>query len=166
MMRASICAAIGFLSIWTWPSIAVPQAPTALSIIACRVDDLTGQPGRHDPALAAHNWRDLELHIKDGELSCKREVVELQDQVQMIDPEHSMPLHPDFSVWSQCAGVAMSYSQVWNDAHKGWAVVAAGCPTPIVDGNGNVIGFKMPECPSYLPGTQTRIKCRFDSSVI
>jgi hypothetical protein len=143
---------------------AVP--PTSLAIIACRVDDLTGQEGRHDPAMAARNWRDLELHIVDGELQCKREVVDLVDKVQMINPESSMPLNPDFSQWAQCAGVAMSYSQTWNEANKGWAVVAAGCPVPIVNNDGTVVDYKLPECPDYLPGTTSRIKCRFDASVI
>lgn len=140
--------------------------PTALAIIACRVDDLTGQPGRQDPEMAARGWRDLELHIKDGELQCKREVVDLIDQVQIIGPEHSFPLSPNFSEWSQCAGVAMAYAPLWNEHHQGWAVIAAGCPTPIVDGDGKILSYKLPECPTYLPGTTSRMTCRFDGSAV
>src|SRR6185312_3094444 len=158
-MRAALAALALFVST---AALAAPPAPTSLAIIACRVDDLTGQPGRQDPAMAAHNWRDLELHIVNGELECKREVIELQDQVEMLQQGKVLPLHPNFSEWSQCAAVAMSYAQTWNDANKGWAVVAAGCPAPIVDQNGNVLSYKLPECPSKLPGSDTPLKCRFD----
>ena len=144
-------------------------APTTLSIIACRTVDLTGQKGRHDPALAANGWRDLEWKINASqELECKREVADLLDSSEMMFPnQETKPLNPDFSNWSQCASAAMSYAAAWNEKHKGWAVLAVGCPVKIIDTEtGNVLSFKIPECPSHMPGTENRIKCSFDESLI
>ncbi|HUS84370.1 MAG TPA: hypothetical protein VMX56_04435 [Anaerolineales bacterium] len=144
------------------------QAPTTLSIIACRTVDLTGQKGRQDPALAAPGWRDLEWFINPSqELECKREVADLLDSAEMMFPHKTEPLEPDFSNWSQCASAGMSYAAAWNEKHKGWAVLAVGCPVKIIDSEtGNVLSFKIPECPSHMPGTENRIKCSFDESLI
>ena len=143
-------------------------APTTLSIIACRTVDLTGQKGRHDPALAANGWRDLEWKINSSqELECKREVADLLDSADMMFPNKTKPLNPDFSNWSQCAAAGMSYAARWNETHKGWAVLAIGCPVKIIDTEtGAVLAFKIPECPVHMPGTENRIKCSFDESLI
>lgn len=144
------------------------KAPQSLVIVACRVDDLTGLPGRHDPDFAAKNWRDLEVHKnKNGEAECKREVVQIEDAALYAGDQRMLPLNPNFGDHSQCSRVSMMYSPHWNEAHKGWAVVTTGCPTPIkqdLTGDGPseddpTIGWKMPECPSW-------IKCRFDGSMI
>ena len=143
------------------------QAPTTLSIIACRTVDLTGQKGRQDPALAAPGWRDLEWKINSSqELECKREVADLLDSAEMMFPHKTKPLSPDFSNWSQCASAAMSYAAAWNEKHKGWAVMAVGCPVPIVNEDGQILAYKIPECPAKMPGTENRIKCSFDESLI
>ena len=141
--------------------------PTTLSIIACRTDDLTGQAGRQDPAFAANGWRDLEWHVNSSqELECKREVADLFDSADMMFPGKTKPLNPNFSNWSQCAGVAMSYAAKWNETHKGWSVMAVGCPVAIVDQTGRILSYKIPGCPTMLPGTDSRIKCIFDESLI
>jgi hypothetical protein len=150
---------------------------TSLVIIACRVDDLTGQPGRHDPELAAKGWRDLELHIVNGELQCRREVLyDLQDATQFSTaaPADLIALNPDFSVPTSCARVGVVMAQAWNEQNKGWATIAVGCPVPIMSDNGTPddksddyqVGLKLPECPSFLPGTDSPMRCRFDASVI
>lgn len=148
-----------------------PRAPTDLVVIACRSDDLTGKPGRHgvdpvtgeyDPTLAARNWRDLEPKVVDGALECKREVNQLQDQTVVMDPTGKLakPLNSNFGNLAQCASASMFWSTQWNDAHPGWAVVATGCPTPIVDEQGVIKGWKMPDCPRFVG------KCKFDESLI
>src|SRR5262245_4714554 len=86
---------------------AAPPPPQTVVVISCRVDDLTGLPGRQDPTFAAKGWRDLEWHFDAGnELECKREEVPLQDGVALMSPEVK-ELHPDFSDYAQCAAVAM-----------------------------------------------------------
>ena len=166
MSRLSFAALLFALTV-AQAAAAVP-APTALVIVACRVDDLTGQPGRQDPRLAARDWRDLELHVnKNQELECKRERIDLDDGVALnYGPGAAAPLNPDFGDWSQCARVGVMQAGDWNRKHPGWGVVAVGCPTPIVNGNGAVVGWKLPDCPTYLPGTTSRMRCRFDASVI
>jgi hypothetical protein len=153
------------------------KAPTTIVIIGCRVDDLTGKEGRQDPTLAAKNWRDLEWHFDKGnELECKREVVPLED-ASLYAGDKIMPLDPDFSDHMQCTRVGMMYGPKWEAANKGWAVMAAGCPTPIaqdanadgepdLDENGEpiILEYKLPECPRVI-GSLT-IKCRFDGSYI
>jgi hypothetical protein len=142
---------------------APPPAPQTLVIIGCRVDDLTGQPGRQDPELAAKDWRDLEWHFDKGlELQCKREVVPLQDFVASMDPT-VQPLLTDFSKPAACAHVGGMYSPMWNETHRGWAVMAVGCPVRI-ETDGKLTGWKLPDCPSSIGGKT--IKCRFDGSLI
>lgn len=146
----------------TYPLLAAadsPPPPQTIVVVGCKVDDLTGQPGRQDPDLAARGWRDLEWHYDRGnELECKREEIPLTDSVAMVAPEVNQ-LHPDFSSYAQCAAVAMQYSPTWERANQGWAVAAVGCPTKIVNDSGTVIGWHLPECPSWL-------KCRFSGSEI
>ncbi len=142
-----------------------PAPPQTIVVIACRVDDLTGQSGRQDPDLAAKDWRDLEWHLDKGnELECKREVIPLEDSVALVAPE-TPALHPDFSSFAQCAAVAMQYAPTYEKANKGWAVMAVGCPTKITNGpDGPIIGWKLPECPFAVNGMP--IICRFDGSLI
>jgi hypothetical protein len=143
------------------------KAPTDVVVIGCRVDDLTGQPGRQDPALAAKDWRDLEWHIEQGELHCKREVSQLHDQAVIIDESGKLakPLNADFSDPAQCVHAGAMWAQKWNESHKGWAVMAIGCPVAITDERGVVKDWKMPECPSQI-GPLEGIKCKFDESNI
>lgn len=149
---------------------------SSLVIIACRVDDLTGQPGRHDPNLAARGWRDLELHVEDGQVQCKRIVLyDLQDSAQFdqLAPADLIPLDPDFSNWGQCARAGVVMAQAWNEDNQGWATVKVGCPTPIMSDNGTPddmsddvqVGLKLPECPSHLPDGSP-MRCVFDESAI
>jgi hypothetical protein len=141
-----------------------PPATQTLVIIGCRVDDLTGQPGRQDPDLAAKGWRDLEWHHdpEDFSLSCKREVIPLQDFVASLHPTVK-PLLTDFSKPAACAHVGGMYAPTWNEAHKGWAVMAVGCPVRI-ETDGKLTGWKLPDCPSSIGGKT--IKCKFDESLI
>jgi hypothetical protein len=145
-------------------SAASPPAPQTLVIIGCRVDDLTGQPGRQDPSLAAKGWRDLEWHQdpEDFSFSCKREVIPLQDFVASMHPT-VRPLLTDFSNQAACAHVGAMYSATWNEAHKGWAVMAVGCPVRI-ETDGVLTGWKLPDCPGSIGGKA--IHCKFDESLI
>jgi hypothetical protein len=154
---------------WVSAKAADVPAPTSIVIVACKVDDLTGQPGRHDPNLAAKDWRDLELHVNSSqEYECKREVLDLVDGSYFGPnaPEDLIPLVPDFADWMQCARVGMMQASDWNGNHPGWGVVAVGCPTRIVNDKGETVGWQLPSCPTYLPGTSNRMRCSFSDSVI
>jgi hypothetical protein len=143
------------------------KAPTNVVVIGCRVDDFTGQAGRHDPAFAAKDWRDLEWHIEHGELQCKREVSKLEDQAVVMDPSGKMvkPLNADFGDLGQCSHAGAYWAPLWEAKHKGWAVMAIGCPVAITDERGVVKAWKMPECPRRL-GKLEGITCNFDESQI
>jgi hypothetical protein len=162
-MFKSLLLLVGLSAFPLLASAAPPPAPQTLVIIGCRVDDLTGQAGRQDPDLAAKGWRDLEWHF-DAELNlqCKREVVPLQDFVAALDPT-VQPLLTDFSQHAACAHVGAMYSPAWNDAHRGWAVMAVGCPVRI-ETDGVLTGWKLPDCPSSIGGKT--IKCKFDESAV
>jgi hypothetical protein len=146
-------------------AIAGVPAPQTIVLISCRVNDLTGQEGRQDPNFAAKDWRDLEWrqNPKDFSLECRRDVIPLEDAVSAADPTVK-PLVSDFSKPEQCgrAGAMFMPSYV----RKGWAVLTVGCPTKVVNEKGEIVGWHMPECPSYIPGTDTPMKCKFDESLI
>ena len=73
---------------------------------------------------------------------------------------------PNLADRGTCAEVAMNYAPVWEASHRNWLIVKAGCPTKIVDADGKVIGWHMPECQGTLPGTTYPLRCRFDPSEI
>ena len=152
------------------PAAADVAAPNSLVFVSCRVDDLTGQPGRQDPAMAARNWRDLELHINGNqEYECKRELitnVEDSSQFGQLASADLIPLTPNFGNPGTCARIGVTMAVAWDQEHPGWSVVAIGCPTPIVSSAGDIVGWQLPSCPTYLPGTNNRMKCVFDESVI
>ena len=164
MLRAALLL-VGLTLYPVWAT-AAPPAPQSIVIIACKVDDLTGQPGRQDPSVAIKGWKDLEWHFTNGnELECKREEVPLTDAVALMAPELK-ELHPDFSDFSQCSAVGMQYAPAYEKDHRGWGVMAIGCPVQITaDGpDGKVIGWHLPECPMAVGGLA--ITCRFDPSLI
>jgi hypothetical protein len=143
-----------------------PSAPRTIVTVACRAVDLTGQPGRHDPLMAAHNWRDLELYINDSQkYECRRDEADLSDGEVLKNP-HINELHANFAKLDQCARVGVVWAAEWQDKNPGWAVVGVGCPVPITDAEGRVLDWKMPTCPSFLPGTNIRMRCDFDESEI
>jgi hypothetical protein len=154
-----------------------PAAPTELVIVACRVVDWTGLRPLPEGVQAVHNWRDLEWFTNDGqEYECKREVAALQDSTLFSEKAtgKEIPLNANFSDLGQCASRSMEVGPRWNDKHPGWAVMGVGCPVPIMNDNGTpettlddyVIGYKLPECPIHQPGTENRMRCHFDESVI
>ena len=135
-----------------------------LVVVACQVNDMTG---KRDPShdgvevRPAPGWKDLELkENKFGEFTCKREVVNQHDA--------KVSLQNDVRTTKGCMRSSMLLAPQWNEENPGWAVVAVGCPTPIInDLNGNnqqddgepVIAYKLPECPRW-------IKCDFSESEI
>jgi hypothetical protein len=158
------------------PAKADVPAPHSIVIVACKVVDMTGQPGRHGvddtgnyEEAAARDWRDLELFINSNqEYECKRHQLDLVDGALFGDmaPKDLIELTPDFSDWGFCAHVGMMQAADYNRENPGWGVVAVGCPTRIVNETGATVGWQMPSCPTYLPGTENRMRCDFTDSVI
>lgn len=165
-----------------------PKAPTSLAAVACRVDDWTGKRPLPENVMpvdtGAYKWHDLELHVEHGELECKVVPMDnLQDSAMYskLASKSLVPLDPDFGDWTQCSRAAAVLGPEWDQKNPGWATVAVGCPTPIgldEDGDGRpdiymdgpyqgqykIKSWKMPSCPDYFPGTNTRMKCRYTAS--
>ena len=131
--------------------------PLTLAIIACRIDQASPTG-----ASAVSGWRELEWHMP---LECMR-VVETVTDAAALSNLWLRQLTPNLAEYGTCAKVGMAYAPTWEAAHKSWAVVKIGCPTKIVDGAGNIIGWHMPECQGTLPGTTYPLRCRFDPSAI
>lgn len=131
--------------------------PTALAIIACRIDE---KP--HDGGSAASDWRELEWHMP---VECMR-VVETLTDAAALNNLWLQQLSPNLSEHSVCAEIGMTYAPLWEAAHKNWAIVKVGCPTKMVDARGNIVGWHMPECQGTIPGTRYPLRCRFDPSEI
>ncbi len=131
--------------------------PMTLAIIACRIDQASPTG-----ASAAGDWREVEWHIP---VECMR-VVETVTDAAALSNLWLRQLAPNLADYGTCAEVSMTYAPTWEAAHKSWAVVKIGCPTKIVDGANNIIGWHMPECQGTLPGTTYPLRCRFDPSAI
>jgi hypothetical protein len=151
--------------LFAFPALAAPPpAPQTIVLVECRVDDL-GLDNLPDNVRPSREWRNLDWHRdpKDFSLSCKRTVVPLEDVVAAMDPSVK-PLASDFSDPNQCGHAGIMYSSSLK--HEGWAVAAIGCPVPIKDDQGTpsdqddvTIGWKLPDCPSWLT-------CRFSEDSI
>lgn len=145
-----------------------PRAPQAISVISCVVDDL-GLDVLPASVIPSREWKNLEWHRdKDGDLLCKRVIVEIQDKDEVVN--NGTQLHHNFGDPGQCVrGAALFFTtSQWDAQHQNYAVIAVGCPTPIVDAETGVItGWHMPECPSHVPGNPAMpLKCKFDESLI
>lgn len=88
---------------------------------------------------------------------------------------YAEPLNPKFGYSAQCVRTGVMQGQGWNEKNPGWAVVGIGCPVRMMntgpDGlkgtaDDYLIGWKLPECPDYLPGTSNPMRCKFDESLI
>jgi hypothetical protein len=145
-------------------------APQSIVIVACKVTDWTNRrPLPDNVHETARGWRDLELFVNSNqEYECKREVLDLVDGSLFgsKQPDELIPLDPNFGDWAQCVRVGVMQAADWNENHPGWGVVAVGCPTRIVNDKGETVGWQMPSCPTYLPGTDNRMRCDFSDSVI
>jgi hypothetical protein len=154
-------------------------APHSIVIVSCRTLDMTGMAGRHGvdedgnyhEEMSAKDWRDLDLYINPNtqQYECKRQQLDLEDASLFgaNAPEDLITLTPDFSDWTFCARVGVMQAGDFNNTHPGWGVVAVGCPTRIVSNEtGATVGWQMPSCPTFLPGTQNRMRCDFTDSVI
>lgn len=152
------------LSPWAAPN--SPPAPHIVVLILCRTDDLTGRPGRHPPEMAARDWRDLEPHVENGELQCKRVELPLEDSTPFNAnaTADTIPLNPNFGDPVQCARAGILPATTYHD-RPGWSVLALGCPTPITDRTGRIVGWKLPDCPRQIKALRG-ITCKFDESVI
>lgn len=131
--------------------------PMTLAIIACRIEQAS--PTAASPA---GSWRELEWHMP---VECMR-VVETVTDSAALSNLWLRQLAPNLADYGTCAEVGMTYVPTWEAAHKSWAVVKIGCPTKIVDGAGNIIGWHMPECQGTIPGTTYPLRCSFDPSAI
>jgi len=161
------------------------EAPRAITIISCRIEEFVTiiLPDGSEKTISINDYKDgdqivppevrnyhnYEWKISHGEMECMREIVELTDTEEL---KGAPPLGADFSSPVPCIAAAMSFTPVWNDLHKGWAVFAVGCPNPLYDDNGTpddksddrIIGYKMPECPSEI--NNLPVKCHFDESEV
>jgi len=163
-------------------ALAEDWSKTSLMIVACQVDDLTGTrtpPG--DPGsivMPTPKWRDLELHVVNGELQCKLvPLMNLQDASIYSDKatQDMVALNPNFGDNGQCARVSSWKAAQWEEDNNGWGVVAVGCPRPIMNAGADgvegtaddfQIGWAAPDCPTYFPGTTVLMKCKFTPSLI
>ena len=131
--------------------------PSKLAIIACRVE-----PGPRDTNSLAPHVTDPDWRLP---VECMRVIETVADAAAMT--RHWLRrMNPNLANRESCAEVAMTYAPVWEASHRNWIVVKVGCPTKIVDADGRVIGWHMPECQGTLPGTTYPLRCRFDPSEI
>jgi hypothetical protein len=147
---SSVSASAGGLSQGVAP-------PAKLAIIACRVDQTS-----QDRAPEAGDFREFEWHMP---VECMR-VIETVTDAAALNHLRLRQMTPNLADYGTCAKVAMAYVPSWEASHRSWAIVKVGCPTKIVDADGNVIGWHMPECQGVLPGTRHPLRCRFDPSEI
>lgn len=157
-----------------------PSPPDTLAFISCAAEPRDNWLPHQIPIPGKEYWQ-LKVN-KDNELECKRETIDPQDGSAMaaalkpFDPNFAAITDPGnitFSDYSQCGRVGMMMTARYQEQNPGWLVVAVGCPTPILDDQGTddtsddvIIGWQVPQCPTFLPGTDIEITCRFSPEFI
>ena len=133
------------------------QPPSKLVIIACRVEAKQKATSGLNPEITEPDWL---LPVE-----CMR-VIETVRDAAALNNLWLRERQPNLANEETCAKVAMTYVPEWEESHRNWLVVKVGCPVKIVDADGRIIGWHMPECQGTLPGTNYPLRCRFDPSEI
>lgn len=133
------------------------QPPTKLVIIACRVEAKQKRTSGLNPEITEPDWL---LPVE-----CMR-VIETVRDAAALNSLWLRERRPNLANEETCAKVAMTFVPEWEESHRNWLVVKVGCPVKIVDADGKIIGWHMPECQGTLPGTDYPLRCRFDPSEI
>ena len=151
-----------------------PAAPPDIVIVSCRAEPRTqwSEVSRPIPSV---EYKQLWIN-EDNEYECQRvEMNDLQD-AYTGEPGHFVeikdPSNIQFSDFKMCARVGMMKAMEFDQKNPGWLTVAVGCPVPVMDDMGTpsdhsddqIIDWKLPDCPVFVPGTKNRMTCRFDKS--
>lgn len=124
--------------------------PHFLTIISCRSQVRTEFPenSRPIPGVTYYElWKN-----KHGEHECKRTIADVVPRNLHSDPS-------DLSENANCSMAAMSFGPLWEQQNPGWIIVKVGCPKPVLNHNGEIIGYHAPPCPRNL-------KCVFNEQEI
>lgn len=124
-----------------------------------RVDEVEEGEEVIEPPYA--HWQDLEWNIIDGKLDCRHDIMSIEDAAEL---EGAPPTSNDLSRHLQCQMAAMSIAKPYADKHPGWWPFAVGCPNPMYNHDGKIVGYQMPACPSEINGIQ--VKCMFSEDEI
>lgn len=136
--------------------------PPILVLIVCKT--VIAGPLDQNAAFTKHENRDWA--IENSMMVCRRHETQLYDPAegQKLNPQDdpAFPLRPNFFDYSQCARAGIMLSQQWDEAHRNgnWRVWRVGCPTPVINNRGELIGYKLPDC-----GHRDTVVCENDSVI-
>lgn len=147
-LALALAAGLIFVQATKQPPTAPPAAPVALVLIVCKghTEAWSNDTDADNAKMTGvENWV---WDYPDAKMLCKRL------EIPMIDPAEAAgaaPLNPNFSDWSQCARAGIPLQQSWDQAHRTlpWRVWRIGCPVPIINQDGSVVGYKMPDGGHY-----------------
>lgn len=109
-------------------------------------------------------FENREWAIENSMMVCRRHEIELYDPVaHQINPDdRPVPVEPNLFQYGICARASVQMQMDWDHKHRNtnWRVWRAGCPTPIVDNNGKLVGYKLPDC-----GHRDTVVCEVDSVI-
>ena len=132
--------------------------PTAIVLIVCK----TMSAGPADPSAKFTGHENLKWATEHSMMICRRHEVQMYDQA-----EAQGATSQQFSqVRCQRAGIVLGVN--WDRSHRGskyrfWRVA---CPVPIVDTRtGEVLAYKMPECPRINKQDRVAVHCEVDTSI-
>jgi hypothetical protein len=125
--------------------------PAILVLIVCKVA-LAGSPDQNSDQTGTQN---LEWAITNSMMTCQRNEVPLYDPAGDTTP-------PNLMRAEECARTGIMVAAHWDEAHRGtnWRVWRVGCPSAIVNQNGAIVGYKLPEC-----GHADTVVCLVDSTI-
>ena len=145
---ALVATGLTFVQATKQPPTAPPPAPAALVLIVCK-----GHVEPWPDAMSEENARwthseNWQWDYPDAKMLCKRLEVPLYDPAE---DQGAMPLNPNFADFTQCARAGVTLSHDWDEANKArpWRVWRVGCPVPIFNQDGAIVGYKMPDGGHY-----------------
>lgn len=128
--------------------------PAAIVLIVCKVVSA----GPEDPNSKWTGYENLDWDTENSVMHCRR------IEMQMFDQAEALGADPQPFNTQRCNMSIALAGPEWDAKHKGspYRFWKGACPVPIVDTRtGQILGFKMPECPAEH-GT---VVCESDSAI-
>ena len=118
----------------------VPMPPVVV-LVFCQVVSA----GPADQNSSNTGWQNLEWATVHSQMQCRRQEVALMDsaEIQGADPRP----FTQFDCWR--AGMTLGTQYDVGHPNSRYRFWRAACPVPMVNENGDIVAWKIPECGSY-----------------
>ncbi len=132
--------------------------PAVVVVIACKVAFLPHQTPVDEQNASYTHHRPYEWAIKHSQMQCRRH------EIQLYNSDNP---NAEFTPL-KCMRASWQTRMQWDDGHENtsWRVWKTACPTPIINSaNGQILDWKLPECPRENRQGRVTVHCDVDTPI-